>query len=495
MKFIPRILLCGDKEEFFSRVGQRLFNFIGQIKFFDEESELDFLRDKKFLLNDELIAEDKLRDILWGRADFIIFNDHRELSLVIDSLYKLNCPRSQFMTLLEFNNLPTDGFYDMHSANQLLFTLKNLSVKTLLDVNAYFVKSYLMSKSVNDALEIDCIWQGDLMPIKENIFNHVYKTFSDCALRHYDAALILDIAPQNFDETFSRLSKSVEFVITFVRQGSALEKHIQDKTDTFKSVNVLPTFAGFWVFCQVKRPPEDFAIYIVTHKALPPEYVKDIPDYYKIIHAGRVLGEDLGYLGDDTGDNISDLNPYINEITALYWMWKNTSHTIIGLSHYRRLFTVSGQNFLADIEVADILRNYDIITGDFLFNTAPSYESMDNIVHDRELATFATCVMRKNLMRTHPDYLDAFDYKMKTPTLYHKNMFVTRRPVFDAYCEWLFSFMIDSTREVLDKTPLAELSFQKRRLMGHFAERMLTVWLMKNRLRIKEVAITELSGL
>lgn len=237
-------------------------------------------------------------------------------------------------------------------------------------------------------------------------------------------------------------------------------------------------------------------MYVVTHKALPPEYVKIFPKDYKIIHAGHALGEEFGYLGDDSGDNISDLNPYINEITALYWIWKNTSHTIVGLSHYRRFFTVNGKNFLTNLETADILKNYDIITGIFSIHNAPSREILnDDIVCDKEITSIATRIIRKNILRVQPDYLDAFDYKMNSPTNFYKNMFVTRRPVFDAYCEWLFSFMIDSTREILNKTKLSSLNFQERRLIGHFAERMMTVWLIKNHLRIKEVNIIEIPGL
>lgn len=64
--FIPKILLCGDREEFFSRVGKRLFNLVGNIKFFDEKIGLDFSRDKKILLNNELIEQEQLSSILWG---------------------------------------------------------------------------------------------------------------------------------------------------------------------------------------------------------------------------------------------------------------------------------------------------------------------------------------------------------------------------------------------------------------------------------------------
>ena len=383
----------------------------------------------------------------------------------------------------------------MHSINQLLIALKQFPIKTLLDADAYFAKSYVMTKNVNDSLEIDCICQENLLPIKENIYSRVYKNFSDCAIKHYDAALISRIEPKSFDENFSRLSKNVDVVITFVRYGSALEKHIHDTTSNFENVKVLQTATGNWFFCYVKKPPESFAMYVVTHKALPPEHVQRLPEGYKVIHAGRALGKDFGYIGDDSGDNISELNPYINEMTAIYWIWKHTNHSVVGLAHYRRFFTTNYKNFLTAKETLGILKNYDIITEQLSIHSAPSHEVMQNIIEHAEMISFAERVIRKNLMRTHPDYLDAFDYKMNLPVCYYKNMFVARRPVFDAYCEWLFSFIVDSTREVLSQTPLSKFGIQERRLMGHFAERMLTVWLMQNRLRIKEISVIQIPGL
>ena len=64
-------------------------------------------------------------------------------------------------------------------------------------------------------------------------------------------------------------------------------------------------------------------------------------DIYQPIMAGNV-GRQLpnGFIGDDTGDNISQLNQCYGELTAHYWIFKNYMPTAkeeyIGLCHYRR---------------------------------------------------------------------------------------------------------------------------------------------------------------
>lgn len=58
------------------------------------------------------------------------------------------------------------------------------------------------------------------------------------------------------------------------------------------------------------------------------------------IHAGKAISTlDLGIQGDNTGENISHKNPWYCELTALYWLWKNTKADYKGLIHYRRSFS------------------------------------------------------------------------------------------------------------------------------------------------------------
>jgi hypothetical protein len=79
----------------------------------------------------------------------------------------------------------------------------------------------------------------------------------------------------------------------------------------------------------------DIKILVAHHKA--GFIYKD--NIHEPIHVGKELSEiDLGILGDNTFENISNLNPFYCELTATYWAWKNVKTDYVGICHYRRYF-------------------------------------------------------------------------------------------------------------------------------------------------------------
>ena len=61
------------------------------------------------------------------------------------------------------------------------------------------------------------------------------------------------------------------------------------------------------------------------------------------INGGSKLDDEwsLTFLQKDNAyDNISELNPLLNEMTAVYWFWKNYKPLpdYVGFNHYRRFF-------------------------------------------------------------------------------------------------------------------------------------------------------------
>ena len=83
-------------------------------------------------------------------------------------------------------------------------------------------------------------------------------------------------------------------------------------------------------------------IIIATHK----KYQMPADKMYLPVHVGAEGKKDsdgndldLGYVKDNTGDNISLKNPSFCELTGLYWAWKNVDSDYVGLAHYRRHFS------------------------------------------------------------------------------------------------------------------------------------------------------------
>ena len=102
-------------------------------------------------------------------------------------------------------------------------------------------------------------------------------------------------------------------------------------------------------------------IFVITHKLFTPP----ADPMYVPLQVGRAKNGDLGagYLGDDTGDNISELNPQFVELTGMYWIWKNYNgpEDCIGINHYRRYFFGESDDFLTSAEIEEILKDINIL--------------------------------------------------------------------------------------------------------------------------------------
>ena len=497
LKFVPKILLCGDESEFFSRVEERPFKIIGHAKI--SGKDFDFVRDGKIFFDDKLQDLPALVKFLQsGAADYFLFTNMNEFAAFRNNAYKRGFLSAQVISLDEFNVSPKNFFYDADADLRLLINLEKFGIKTLLDVDGYFSRGRIFTKLGNDFTEIDAVCEKNLPPMIENIYAHVYKNLADVGLKKYDAVLLIERTPEDFNNMLVLTENFSDKIITFARQGSELERHIFDNANFFSAAKGLKAVTVNWYFLTRRTPPEDFKIFVVTHKEV---QIPALPENYEIIHAGRTLAEkNFGYIGDDSGENISRLNLFINELTALFWFWKNTSHTTVGLAHYRRFFTTSDddkfscEKILTQEDALKILERFDIIVGEIYFGGLTQREFVTNDC-GKNLAALGEAILKKHLLHVQPDYLDAFEFVMNSTTFYKCNMFVARRNVFDAFCKWLFSFLIDATEEAVRTLQLQELSWSPRRLMSFLAERMLTVWLIKNRLRVKELKIMQVEGL
>ena len=225
----------------------------------------------------------------------------------------------------------------------------------------------------------------------------------------------------------------------------------------------------------------DIKIVIATHKTywMPPD-----PMYFPL-HVGREGKTDLGYTGDNTGDNISSKNANFCELTGLYWAWKNLSCEYLGLAHYRRHFSngklfgdkksrvISQEELESKLAQAPILlptpRNYWIET---------SYSQYAHAHHAIDLDT-----TRDILSEKYPTYLPAFDDCMKRTVGHRFNMFIMRRDLLDEYCTWLFDILF--TLE--SRLNITTYNQNDARVFGFVSERLLDPWLETNQYRFLEI--------
>lgn len=219
-------------------------------------------------------------------------------------------------------------------------------------------------------------------------------------------------------------------------------------------------------------------IYAMTHKSF--EVPQD--SMYQPLHVGHALAKDLGYPGDDTGENISHLNCYYSELTGHYWLWKNCSDVdYIGTCHYRRYLINEQEKVFTKKEYEHLLKNYDLITTKrVILNNSYYYGFSAN--HNINALECTGEVIRE----LYPEYYTAFSTMVHENETYFGNMFVTSKPLFDEYCKWLFSIFAEVERRMDLDTD--EDAYHKR-VLGFISEFLLLVWVRVNGLKVYECKV------
>ena len=226
-------------------------------------------------------------------------------------------------------------------------------------------------------------------------------------------------------------------------------------------------------------------IFAITHKQFNPPKDK----LYVPLHVGHerylktVLkpgDKDLGYLTDDTGDNISSKNNLYGELTGLYWIWKNCDEDYVGLVHYRRYFADDAGNILKEQDFKKILSEYDMIIGrhiEYDVSYAEKFGEYHNIVDLRKTGEV--------IERIYPEYSDSFNEVIASNEQYVFNMFAAPKKLCDAYAKWLFDICFE-LEKVID---ISRYDDYRERIYGFLAEELLFVWIKKNGLSYFEVPV------
>ena len=193
------------------------------------------------------------------------------------------------------------------------------------------------------------------------------------------------------------------------------------------------------------------------------------------IQVGAALtGKRICEVRDNTGDHISEKNREYCELTALYWIWKNTSSQYAGLCHYRRHFELNEDllDQLCKSEV-DVAVTVPILN----FPSVKEVYRQDHVKQDWEIMMEAIRILQ-------PKYQKAAEEVEKGIYYYGYNMFFARKEIVDDYCSWLFPILAYCEGHCEKK----EDPYQNR-YIGFLAERLLTIYLKGHEGKYKMVHV------
>lgn len=226
-------------------------------------------------------------------------------------------------------------------------------------------------------------------------------------------------------------------------------------------------------------------IFVISHK----EFIMPVKNsLYCGLMVGKKDEQGQSYLYDSTGDHISDRNSKYNELTGVYWIWKNVQEDIVGICHYRRFFvTLSGKSanllfhkrtgFLTETDINRLLANHDMVVHNKTYFGTSNQKQFCKNLSPLYLEAAEAVISEK-----YPDYLESYRTVMNRKYAHLLNMCIVRKGLFDEYCQWLFPILFQ-TEEYLQKNAPA---LKSDRSLGMIGERLLDVWILKNQITVKE---------
>lgn len=217
---------------------------------------------------------------------------------------------------------------------------------------------------------------------------------------------------------------------------------------------------------------KEIGMIVAAHK----EYRMPSDPMYIPVHVGAALSDrEFGYTKDDTGENISDLNPSFCELTGLYWAWKNLDADYTGLVHYRRYLSLRKKgkdpfdNILTYGEIRPMLYRYSVFVPkkrNYYIETLYSHYAHTHYAEQLD-------VTKDIILDLYPEYADSFDRVMKHTSGYMFNMMILRRDVLNDYCTWLFDILFELKQRYRND----ELDIFQGRFFGRVSEIIFNVWL------------------
>ncbi len=199
----------------------------------------------------------------------------------------------------------------------------------------------------------------------------------------------------------------------------------------------------------------------------------------------------LDMIGDDTGDNISQLNPRFCELTGIYWAWKNQDKIdnpdYIGFMHYRRFFYFKNSK--------SELKEIDFIYKKCLANIKCTKNNISDILVENDLICMNPRTLKSSvykqyaespfhnisdldkaleiLYKKYPEFKKTAKSYLNGNKAYFFNMFVMKKDIFNDYCSWLFDILFELDNSI----DYSDYSSNQKRAIGFISERLTGIYI------------------
>ena len=218
-------------------------------------------------------------------------------------------------------------------------------------------------------------------------------------------------------------------------------------------------------------------IFAMTHK----KFIPPSDKMYMPLHVGREGKEDLGYLSDNTGDNISHKNSYYSELTGVYWVWKNYKDSEnVGICHYRRFLVNDAGRLFTEAEIESLLSRYDLITTKTLTMRYPYYDGFAHNHNQKDLD-----VAMEVIGELYPEYMDTLNVMVHKRETWFGNIMICKKALFDEYCNWLFPIFFEMEKRI----DVENYDDYHKRIYGFISEFLLYVWATVNNLKVYQCKV------
>lgn len=240
---------------------------------------------------------------------------------------------------------------------------------------------------------------------------------------------------------------------------------------------------------EIENDMKKVTVLVAAHKKFEPFQIEG----YMPIQVGAKGKQSLGFVRDDSGENISEKNPQYCELTAHYWAWKNMDSDIVGLVHYRRYFVEKPYDKNPKSQIPDANRLRELMNDYRIILPKPVHKLENNGTlyknRPREQQNAHLLLLEDIMKEMAPEYMPSFEKIVYGREASFGNMLVSEKELFDAYSAWMFPILEEFERRGTEQNIMIP------RLCGFMSEYLLCVWVDHNipadKVRYMEVWNTE----